>query len=159
MTQDLLNKTALEAWQRLLHTHASIIRVLDAQLQLAHKMTLSDYDVLVNLRDAMQDNEQCISMSQLSTRTLLTRSGMTRLVQGLEHEGLVAKITCPNDARVSYVQITKKGLTVLAKARLTHHEGINKLFASRLTDTDMKNMSGILKKIPEACLIKDKKDN
>ena len=50
MANELLSGTTLDAWQRLLRAHGIIVRVLDAELRSAHELTLSDYDVLVNLR-------------------------------------------------------------------------------------------------------------
>lgn len=145
MTPELLSTTVLEAWQRLLRSHALIIRLLDAELQAKHGMTLSDYDVLVNLRD---DEGDCLKMSELSRRALLTRSGMTRLVQGLEREGLVSRGSCPHDARVAYIGITPQGLERLEAARETHHEGIHRLFASHFDCDEITQLAALLRKIP-----------
>lgn len=145
MTPELLSATVLDAWQRLLRSHALIIRLLDSELQAKHGMTLSDYDVLVNLRDVDAD---CLRMSELSRRALLTRSGMTRLVQGLEREGLVSRGPCADDARVSYIAITPRGLERLESARETHHSGIQRLFASHFDCDEMAQLAGLLQKIP-----------
>jgi DNA-binding MarR family transcriptional regulator len=151
MTPELLSGTVLDAWQRLLRSHALIIRLLDAELHAAHGMTLSDYDVLVNLRDASESEQDCIKMSDLSQKTLLTRSGMTRLVQGLEREGLVERAACASDARVSYTRITPLGLERLAAARETHHAGIERLFASHFTCEEISTLNELLGKIPGTC--------
>ena len=110
--------TLLDAWQRLLRANCVIMRVLDAELHAEHGMTLSDYDVLVSLRAA---DDCSLRMSDLSRRTLLTRSGMTRLVQGLERDGLVERRACDADARVSYAVLTDLGHERLERARSTHH--------------------------------------
>lgn len=151
MTPELLSTTVLDAWQRLLRSHALIIRLLDAELQAQHGMTLSDYDVLAKLRDAADSEHDCLRMSELSEKALLTRSGMTRLVQGLEREGLVKRKACKADARVSYAKITRRGLERLAEARATHHAGIERLFASHFTPEEMATLAELLEKIPGTC--------
>lgn len=144
-TPELLTGPALDAWQRLLRTHCMIARVLDAELQAAHGMTITDYDALVNLRDA---EESALSMGELSRRTLLTRSGMTRLVQGLERCGLVERRACDKDARVSYAALTEQGRQRLAAARATHHAGIQRVFADHFSDAELETLSSLLGRIP-----------
>lgn len=145
MSSELLSGATLDAWQRLLRAHGVIARVLDAEMQSSHGITLSDYDVLVNLRDA---DEDCLKMSELSRRALLTRSGMTRLIQGLERCGLVQRAACPSDARVSYAAITDAGRILLEQARVTHHAGIRRVFADHLTDAEIETFGTLLAKIP-----------
>ncbi|MBC7459965.1 MAG: MarR family transcriptional regulator [Thermoleophilia bacterium] len=145
MSSELLSGTTLDAWQRMLRAHLVIARVLDAELQAEHGMTLSDYDVLVNLRDA---DDASLKMSELSRRALLTRSGMTRLIQGLERAGLVNRAACESDARVSYAEITDSGRKLLAEARVTHHAGIRRVFADHLTDDEIAAFADTLAKIP-----------
>lgn len=145
MSTELLSGTTLDAWQRMLRAHGVIARVLDAELQAAHGMTLSDYDVLVNLRDA---DDASLRMSELSRRALLTRSGMTRLIQGLERSGFVKRSACESDARVSYAAITDSGRELLAEARATHHAGIRRVFADHLTDEEIAAFADTLAKIP-----------
>ncbi|MCW2949116.1 MAG: transcriptional regulator, MarR family [Thermoleophilia bacterium] len=144
MSSELLSGTTLDAWQRLLRAHGVIARVLDAEMQAAHGITLSDYDVLVNLRDA----DDCLKMSELSRRALLTRSGMTRLVQGLERHGYVSRSACNNDARVSYAGITAAGRQLLTSARVTHHQGIRRVFADHLSEAEIAAFANTLAKIP-----------
>lgn len=145
MASELLSGTTLDAWQRLLRAHGIIVRVLDAELRSAHDLTLSDYDVLVNLRDADEDS---LKMSELSRRALLTRSGMTRLIQGLERNRLIERRPCASDARVTYVAITEQGLAKLAEARDTHHAGIRRVFSDHLTEAEIEAFAGTLAKLP-----------
>jgi DNA-binding MarR family transcriptional regulator len=135
----------IEAWQRLLLANFVMARALDAELQAAHSMTISDYDVLVQLRNA---EDHSLTMSELSRRTLLTRSGMTRLVQGLERDGRVARRACATDARVSYAVLTEAGRAQFAAARQTHHAGIRRLFADHFTAEEAEQLSNLLGKIP-----------
>ena len=135
----------LVAWQRLLRANCVLMRQLDSELQTEHRMTISDYDVLVALRDAPDGH---LRMSDLSRRTMLTRSGMTRLVQGLERDGLVERMNCPEDARVAWIRLSDDGKQRLAEARLTHHAGIRRLFADHLEDTEAEQLTELLGRIP-----------
>lgn len=147
MTVDdkLVTGVWLTAWQRLLRTQCSLLRVLDADLQAAHDITISDYDVLVSLRDSPQGR---LRMSDLSSFTLLTRSGITRLIQGLERAGLVDKSICKSDARVSWISLTKSGRARLELARKTHHNGIRLLFASSFDEEEAEQLAELLGRIP-----------
>ena len=135
----------MDAWQRLLRAHCVLSRTLDTELQAAHGITISDYDVLVQLRDA---DGHCLTMSDLSRRTLLTRSGMTRLVQGLERDGLVERRACRTDARVSYAVLTAHGVQQLEDARRTHHAGIRRVFADHFSAEEGEQLAELLGRIP-----------
>src|ERR1700689_54516 len=101
-----LEGAALEAWRSYLQSHASIVRVLDAELVAEHGMTTRDYEVLLYLSQA---EGRHLPMSALAESTMLTRSGITRLVDGLVEARLIERVACPNDARVSYAQLTDLG--------------------------------------------------
>src|SRR5215471_7286984 len=117
ITEGRLQGAALDAWRSYLQSHASIVRVLDAELMAEHGMTTRDYEVLLYLA---QSEDQRLAMSALSERTMLTRSGITRLVDGLVGQGFIERVSCPSDARVSYARITETGYEKLNKAGCTH---------------------------------------
>ncbi len=144
-SQQLVTGTHLDAWQRLLRANCVLMRELDHELQSEHSMTISDYDVLVALRGAEEGH---MRMSDLSRRTMLTRSGMTRLVQGLERDGLVERLDCPSDARVSWVTLTDEGRERFEAARRTHHAGIRRMFADHLEDAEAEQLAELLGRIP-----------
>src|SRR5262249_57708527 len=98
--------TALDAWRSYLQSHASILRALDAELVAEHGMTTRDYEVLLYLAQA---DERKLPMSALAESTMLTRSGITRLIDGLVACGLIERVSCESDARVSYAQLTDLG--------------------------------------------------
>jgi len=141
----LVEGAHIEAWQRLLRANCVFMRELDSELQVQHGMTVSDYDVLVQLRDAEQ---RSLTMGVLSERTMLTRSGMTRLVQGLEADGLVERRPCPSDARRSFAVLTPLGQERLEAARCTHHAGIRRVFAQHFTPEEAEQLSELLGQIP-----------
>lgn len=143
--QHWVEGTVLDAWQRLLRANCVLLRTLDHELQTEHGMTISDYDVLVSLRHA---DDHSLRMSDLSRRTLLTRSGMTRLVQGLERDGLVERRPCEADARVSFAVLTPGGIQRLDAARRTHHAGIRRMFADHFSEAEAATLVGLLGRIP-----------
>jgi DNA-binding MarR family transcriptional regulator len=93
----------LEGWVSFLRAHAAITRELSAQLQREHGLTLNDYEVLLHLSHAEDGRMRRVDLAQ---QILLTASGITRLLEGLERAGYVAKETCASDARVSYAKVT-----------------------------------------------------
>ena len=96
----------LDSWVSFLRAHAAITRQLNADLLNAHGLTLSDYDVLVQLAQAPGRRLRPV---ELARAVLLTRSGVTRLVHGLEHAGLVERVPSPDDGRGHLVQLTAAG--------------------------------------------------
>jgi DNA-binding MarR family transcriptional regulator len=79
---------------------------------------------------------------------VLTRSGITRLVQGLERGGLVERVECPEDARGFLVALTPAGLGLVRDARVTHLEGVAELFADRYSDAELETLSTLLERLP-----------
>ena len=109
-------------------SHAAILRALDAELVAEHGLTTRDYEVLLYLAQA---DGRHLPMSALAERTMLTRSGITRLVDGLVGSGLIERHACKNDARVSYAQLTDVGYEKLRRASRSHVAGVRRLFVER----------------------------
>src|SRR5437667_10044186 len=103
----------LESWVSFLRAHAAITRQLNADLLNAHGLTLSDYEVLLRLSHA---EDQMMRRVDLAESVLLTASGITRLLDGLERAGYVEKASCSSDARVSYAKLTGAGSLKLEEA-------------------------------------------
>lgn len=135
----------LEAWVAFLRSHAAITRELSAQLQREHCLTLNDYEVLLLLARA---EEGKLRRVDLAARVVLTASGITRLLDGLERSGYVAKETCDSDARVSYAKLTVAGREKLAEAAVTHLAGIDEVFTSRYSDDDLETLAELLSRLP-----------
>jgi DNA-binding MarR family transcriptional regulator len=85
---------------------------------------------------------------ELARAVLLTRSGITRLVQGLERAGYVARVECPEDARGFLVSLTPAGVELMRSARATHLEGVAELFSDRFSDAELDTLSGLLERLP-----------
>src|SRR5947208_16147795 len=122
------DESAVRTWIRFLATHSAITRELEARLMGAHGLTLSDYDVLVQLA---RSSEHKLRNIELAKAVVLTRSGVTRLVDGLEKDGLVRRASCPEDKRGTLVALTDEGMRRLAEATETHLEGVRPLFLAQ----------------------------
>jgi DNA-binding MarR family transcriptional regulator len=142
-----LDGDALEAWRSYLQSHATILRLLDAELVSEHAITTRDYEVLLYLAQAP---DRKLPMSALAESTMLTRSGITRLVDGLVSGGFVERAACPNDARVSYAQLTEPGLAKLRAAGCTHVRSIRRLFLERFDAQETAQLASLLGRLPGA---------
>lgn len=135
----------LEAWVSFLRAHAAITRELSAQLQREHGLTLNDYEVLLHLSRADRGMMRRVDLAQ---SVLLTASGITRLLDGLERSGYVCKETCDSDGRVSYAKLTSAGAAKLREARETHLRGVGDLFSGRYSDDELATLAGLLSRLP-----------
>ena len=138
---------------RFLRAHAATTRQLSARLEAQHGLTLSDFDVLVQLYNAP---ERSLRRVDIARAVLLTASGITRLLDGLERAGWVEKRACATDARVSYAVLTDAGTAKFEAARRTHLADIEELFASRFTRAEREQLAELLGRLPlaetsEAC--------
>jgi DNA-binding MarR family transcriptional regulator len=147
MTDTRLEGAALDAWRSYLQSHASIVRVLDAELDAAHGMTTRDYQVLLYLSQAEGGH---LPMSALAESTMLTRSGITRLVDGLVEAGCIERVACPNDARISYAQLTDRGAEKLREAGCTHVASIRRLFLENFSPDEIEQLASLLSRLPGA---------
>lgn len=142
-----LEGAALEAWRSYLQSHASILRALDAELVAEQGMTTRDYEVLLYLAQAP---DRKLPMSALAERTMLTRSGITRLIDGLVACGLIERVSCRSDARVSYAQLTDPGYEKLREAGCTHIASIRRLFLEHFSAEELDQLAELLSRLPGA---------
>jgi DNA-binding MarR family transcriptional regulator len=137
--------TRLEAWVAFLRSHAAITRQLNVDLLNAHGLTLNDYEVLIHLASA---EGRMMRRVDLAESVLLTASGITRLLDGLERCGYVEKARCESDARVSYAKLTDEGHALLREASGTHLAGIEELFTSRFSPDELESLGELLRRLP-----------
>jgi DNA-binding MarR family transcriptional regulator len=138
---------ALEAWVRLLRGHAALTRHLSAELRASHGLTLNDYEALLVLARA----PNCaVRRVDLAERLLLTPSGVTRLLDGLEAAGLVEKGTCESDARVTYAVLTHAGRERLEAASESHFGAVRRALESRFNDEELEALAKLLGRLPGA---------
>src|SRR5215217_8532314 len=120
-----LSAPELGAWRGMLRVHSALVKALDAELLAAHGLPLTSYEVLINLQAAPDRRRR---MAELADGVLLSRSGMTRLVDRLERDGLLERDACTDDGRGTYAVLTDKGEACLHAARRTHLEGVRERF-------------------------------
>jgi DNA-binding MarR family transcriptional regulator len=145
MTSTYTPPQQLDSWVSFLRSHAAITRELSAQLQREHGLTLNDYEVLLHLSHA---ENGMLRRVDLAERVLLTASGITRLLEGLERAGFVRKETCDSDARVSYAKLTSGGADKLRAAGVTHLRGIHELFVGRYSASELATLADLLGRLP-----------
>jgi len=131
---------------RFLRSHAALTRQMDADLIASHGLTLSDYDVLLHLAQAPGRRLRRVDLAQ---RVVLTQSGITRLLAGLEQSGQVERASCETDGRVVYAQLTAAGLAKLRAAAATHLAGIRELFADRFSVEELETLAELLGRLPD----------
>jgi DNA-binding MarR family transcriptional regulator len=123
----------LPAWRSFLHAHARLTRRLDEELQTAHHLSLAEYDALIQLARVPGRR---LRMSVLAERVLLSRSGITRLVDRLEASGMVKRSACATDARGAEAILTTAGLQRLRVASETHLAGVRRYFLDVIETDD-----------------------
>jgi DNA-binding MarR family transcriptional regulator len=138
---------ALTPWVCLLRGHAAVRRTLTAQLQARHGLTVNDYEALVLLARADDGHMRRVD---LADALQLTPSGITRLLDGLEQQGLVKKLGCPSDGRVTYAALTVKGRRKLEQAASAHTTAIRVLFEERYTQKELAVLAELLARLPGA---------
>jgi DNA-binding MarR family transcriptional regulator len=135
----------LQSWVSFLRAHAAITRQLNTDLLNEHGLTLSDYEVLLRLSNA---EDGMMRRVDLAGSVLLTASGITRLLDGLERAGCVEKASCASDARVSYAKLTPAGRRKLTEAAQTHLAGIEELFTGRFSEDELERLAELLSRLP-----------
>jgi DNA-binding MarR family transcriptional regulator len=140
----LLNREELGAWRGLLRVHAGMTKALDAQLVREHGLSLSSYEVLLFLADAPDGR---LRMSELAAGVLLSRSGLTRLVDRMERDGLLRRERCEDDARGYHALITDKGRELFGRARRTHLDGVRERFLSHLSTEELRTLARLWEKL------------
>ena len=142
-----LPETHLEAWRKFYVAFWRMSAVIEADLAAAGRPSLSWYDVLYQLYLAP---ERRLRMSHLARTALLSRSGLTRLVDRLVEEKLIERRHCETDRRVQYAQLTPAGLAVLRDMWPFYRAGIARCFAHHLSETEAKQLTTIFGRMADA---------
>jgi DNA-binding MarR family transcriptional regulator len=133
-TATALNDVETRAWVGLLHAHAKVVKQLDAELLAGHGISISAFEVLWRVA-ATEDGR--LRMTDLAELVLLSPSGLSRLVDRLESEGMIERIACPTDGRAINATITAAGRARLAQAEATHVEGIRRTFLAHFNEAEV----------------------
>lgn len=139
-----LDAEELRAWRGLLRTYAQLTKALDAELEAVHGLPLTSYEVLMHVADAEGER---MRMHDIASSILLSRSGLTRLVDRLERDGLLNRQSCPSDARGSFACLTPLGRATLDAARQTHLAGVRALFLDHFSREEQAQLGTLWERI------------
>ena len=127
----------LAPWRAFLQAHARVSRRLDEELRAEHDLSFAEYDALLTIAQAPQRR---IRMGQLAEEVLLSKSGVTRLIDRLVNDGLVERSACLADARGAEAVLTSDGLERLRAASRTHLRGISEHFLAVMDTSDLETI-------------------
>ena len=133
------NARELAAWRGFLRVHSGLVRQLNGELESAHGLPLTHYEVLLYLEGAPCSR---LTMSDLAGSVLLSQSGVTRLVDRLVQAGFVVREACAEDRRVMYARLTDEGRRALCEARPTLLEAVRRQFLSHFDDAELDALAG-----------------
>jgi DNA-binding MarR family transcriptional regulator len=136
----------MAAWRAFLTAHARVTEVLERELRDTEGLPLTWYDVLVQLSEA---EDHRLRMQELAARVLLSKSGLTRLIDRMEDEGLVTRYPCQDDRRGTYAQMTEAGYETIKRTAPTHLAGIGRHFADIIGDDEAEVVAAALTRVVE----------
>jgi DNA-binding MarR family transcriptional regulator len=132
------------AWAGFLRAHRALVAELDEELRREHDLPLSSYDVLAQLDNAPDHR---LRMSELADAVLLSRSGLTRLVERLERKELIERRECTDDARGAFAVLTDAGEAALREARGTHLAGVRERFLRRFDENELRRLGDVWRRV------------
>jgi DNA-binding MarR family transcriptional regulator len=135
----------LDAFARLMRAHSILRRELDAEVLRPRGLTMNDFEALMHISRA---DEQRLRRVDLVDRLMLTPSGVTRLLEGLQEAGLVENLQCEDDARVTWARLTDDGNETLECVGASHTERLRVLFRDTLSEDEVEQLSELLGKLP-----------
>jgi DNA-binding MarR family transcriptional regulator len=139
-----LTDRELAAWRGLLETHSVLVAELDAELERDHGLPLSSYEVLMYLADSEHGK---LRLGELADRLLLSRSGITRLADRLERQGLIERERCADDGRGFFAALTDDGRELVARARPAHLAGVHRHFLDHLSADEIDALGALWKRL------------
>ena len=135
----------MEAWIHLIRGQSAAVRVINAQLVADHGLTINDFECMLLLSRA---EDRRMRRVDLAEQLILTASGVTRLLDGLEKEGWVDRAACATDRRVSYAVLTDEGHSKLREASKTHVADLRAFFEARYSNEELEQLAGLLGRLP-----------
>jgi DNA-binding MarR family transcriptional regulator len=134
-------------FSRLIRAHASLSRELSARLITEHGLTINDYEALLHLSKAEEGRMRRVDLAE---QLILTASGVTRLLDGLERSGWVERASCASDRRVTYAVLTEAGRAKLQEAADSHITGVRTFFEERFSADEIETLARLLGRLPGA---------
>jgi DNA-binding MarR family transcriptional regulator len=139
-----LRNAEQRAFVALVRAHVETTRRLSEGLETNHGLTLNDYEVLLHLAHVP---DRMMRRVDLARSVLLTPSGITRLLEGLERGGYVERVKCDTDARVTYARLTDAGHAKLKEASVTHLDETRTHFAERFSPEELEALAELLARL------------
>lgn len=139
-----LDERRMAAWRAFLTSHAALVGRLGEELQEEKGLPLPWYEVLLRLGEAPEGR---MRMGELAGSLLLTPSGVTRLVDRMEADGLVKRAQCPSDRRGWNAVITPAGRSRLRAAAPVHLRGVEQHFGRHLSDHEADMLANVLSRV------------
>lgn len=146
-TRSIVPPAQLGAWRALLESHARLTELLESELRTEHDLPLTWYDVLLQLNEAP---DRRLRMQELADRVLLSKSGLTRLIDRMEQAGLVARLACPSDRRGTFAELSAAGRARLRETAPTHLQGVKEHVADLLDDDEAATLERLLRRLVDA---------
>ena len=147
MSRELPARRGVDAWSTFLRAHATLVRQLEREIAEATGLTLGDFDVIAQLAGAGGR----LRMTELAARAYSSRSGLTRRIDKLEHEGLVRRAGATEDGRGVLVHLTERGLKRVEETAPVHLRGVARHFVERLDDGELELLERALGKVVVDC--------
>jgi len=139
--------SAVDAFIRLMRGHSAVTRAMNAQLVADHGLTINDFEALLNLSRAEEGRMRRVDLAE---KLILTASGVTRLLDGLEEAGFVDRAACASDRRVTYAVLTEAGHAKLKEASQSHVADIRAFFETRFSSNELDQLAALLGRLPGA---------
>lgn len=139
-----MTKQEIDAWRAFMRAHAIVTRKLECELLAQHQISLPEYTVLLRLLEAP---DRRLRMTDLAEGVFLSRSGMTRLVDRMQKDGLIDRAICESDLRVTYAQLTDRGYQRLKECSGTHLRGIRQHVTGKLAPAELDQMHALMSRI------------
>lgn len=147
MADDKLDELRLAAWRNFLTAHANLIDTIDRELKAADRLPLNWYDVLIELFEAP---EKRLRLHELAQKVVLSRSGITRLVDRLEAAGLLQREVARGDRRGAFATLTDRGKDAIKKSWLPYSKGIAKHFGAHVSEEEAQIIRDVFARMIEA---------
>ncbi|MGI9614494.1 MAG: MarR family winged helix-turn-helix transcriptional regulator [Acidimicrobiales bacterium] len=145
---ELTDRDRANAFLGLVLASDGLVRALNRSLQDEHGLSLHEFEVLLFLAAFSED--QTMQMTELRRRTPLSQSRVSRVVSGLEKEGLVTRTSDPADSRAVLVSITQNGIDAFNAANTLHQQDLHDHLFSALTDEEVMQLGSITAKVRSA---------
>jgi len=140
---DAFSPAEFDAWRGLIRLREAVMREIDRRLRRDAVLSLADYGILITLVTAPGLR---LRMSSLGAQRMLTPSGITRVVIGLEKRGFVRREPDPADGRATFAVLTKPGLAALRRAQVVHHATVRELYVGRLSQPELDRLARLFEK-------------